>query len=138
MMKNAIIIGASSGIGKALAKVLSKEGYRLGLTGRRLNLLEDLVETLPNKAIIQKMDVSDTSNAKKQFSELLKQLGKVDLVIISAGIGHYNAELNPDLELETIRTNVSGFTVLAGASFNHFNGNKKGRSDREEVSCSFS
>ncbi len=126
MEKTAIIIGASSGIGKALAEILSKEDYTLGLTGRRVNLLDDLANTLPNKAITKEMDVSDPLKAKQQFEELIGVLGNVDLVIVSAGTGHHNPELEPALELETINTNVSGFTTIAGAAYNHFKKNKKG------------
>jgi len=126
MNKSAIIIGASSGIGKALAIRLSNNGYTLGLTARRINLLEELAKTLPNKTFTLEMDISEYLNTKKQFEQLTKQIGNVDLVIISAGIGHHNAELSPALELETISTNVSGFTVIAGAAFNHFKKNQKG------------
>ncbi len=126
MEKKAIIIGASSGIGKALAELLSKENYVLGLTGRRLNLLEDIANRLPNEAFLEQMDVSDSLVAQNQFENLLTKLGTVGLVIISAGTGHHNPELEPSLELETINTNVSGFTVIAGAAFNHFKESKTG------------
>lgn len=126
MTKNAIIIGATSGIGRALATQLSKHGYILGLTGRRVPLLEELQKALPQKSIIQEMDVSKPTKAKEKFENLVNQLGNIDLVIISAGTGHLNLELDPALELETIETNVSGFTVIAGAAFNHFKKNKIG------------
>lgn len=126
MEKTAIIIGASSGIGRALAELLSKNGYVLGLTGRRVTLLKDLAQKLPNKAIIKEMDVSDPLKAKQQFDDLLQQLGNTELVIISAGTGHLNPDLEPSFELETINTNVSGFTVISGAAFNHFKKRKKG------------
>lgn len=126
MTKNAVIIGATSGIGKALATILSDNGYRLGLTGRRFNLLEQLANKLPQNTIIQKMDVSKTSDAKKQFEKIVLQMGKLDLVIISAGTGHHNPSLNLELELDTINTNISGFTVIAGAAFNHFSEDSKG------------
>jgi len=89
-------------------------------------LLEDLAKTLPNRAITAEMDVSEPLSAKQQFEHLVAQLGNVDLVIISAGTGHLNPELDPSLELETINTNVNGFPVIAGAAFNHFKKNKKG------------
>ena len=56
-MKKAIIIGASSGIGKALANVLSKNGYILGLVSRRDDLLKELQNELPNKSFIKKIDI---------------------------------------------------------------------------------
>ena len=126
MKKTAIIIGASSGIGKSLAVILSGEGYTLGLAARRVNLLDDLAKTLPNKAITTEMDVSDPLNAKQQLEHLIEQLGDVALVIISAGTGSLNPELDPCLELETINTNVSGFTVIAGGTYNHFKKKKRG------------
>ncbi|MBX2856829.1 MAG: SDR family NAD(P)-dependent oxidoreductase [Rhodobacteraceae bacterium] len=119
-MKTAVIIGASSGIGAALADVLSANGYRLGLTGRRLPMLEQVKARLPNEALVQQMDVTDVSRAETQFLELVQQLGRVDLVIISAGVGHLNPDLDVGLEMETIQTNVNGFTVLSTAAFKHF------------------
>lgn len=119
-MKKAIIIGASSGIGEELARQLSSEGYSLGLTARRADLLQELQSELPTKSYIQQMDVSDLDAAKGQFTNLLEQMGAVDLVIISAGVGHLNPELDPDKELETIKVNVSGFTLIADLAFHHF------------------
>ncbi len=126
MKKSAIIIGASSGIGKALARILSGEGYTLGLTARRVDLLKDLAEILPNKAIVAEMDVSDPLKAKQQLESLIEQVGDVAVVIVSAGTGSLNPELHPSIELETINTNVIGFTVIAGCTYNYFNRNKKG------------
>jgi len=126
MRKNAIIIGASSGIGKSLAKVLSRNGYRLGLTGRRLLLLQEIKDSLHNDVFIQEMDVSTTTEAEKQFDFLVDQMGDIDLVIISAGIGYLNPDLDSTLELQTINTNVSGFVIIADAAFRHFLNHGKG------------
>lgn len=126
MTKTAIIIGASSGIGYELAKVLSDKGYVLGLTARRKDLLEQLKEKMPNKSVIQKMDVSDSSTATHEFKGLLEELGNVDLVIISAGTGHINPDLDFDLELDTIKTNIIGFTALIDVAFDYFKSKKKG------------
>ena len=119
-MKRAIIIGASSGIGAALAEVLDREGYRLGLAARRLPLLEDLQARLTNVAVVKRLDVADVSHAETQFLELVQALGGVDLVVISAGVGRLNPDLAAAPELETIQINVSGFAVLSGAAFRYF------------------
>jgi len=126
MCKKAIIVGASSGIGESLAKIMSAKGYILGLTGRRVDLLEALAGELPEKAVVQVMDVSKVLDAEEQFSNLIQNLGKVDLVIIAAGTGQQNLELESALEVETINTNVIGFTIIAGMAFNHFKNNQKG------------
>lgn len=120
MGNNAIIVGASSGIGKALAHELCNEGYRLGLAGRRILLLKELKNSLDTDVFIQEMDVSIPGTAETQFLNLIEKLGSVDLVIISAGIGYENAGLDASLELETIDTNVKGFVVIADASYNYF------------------
>ncbi len=60
-MKKAVIIGATSGIGRELAKVLSVDGYIVGITGRRLHLLEQLKDELSNQTFIKPMDVSEES-----------------------------------------------------------------------------
>ncbi len=64
-MKNAIIIGASSGIGKELAKVLSNNGYNVGIAARRKELLEDLKKELKTNTFIKQIDVSEFEEAKK-------------------------------------------------------------------------
>jgi len=120
MDKKAIIIGATSGIGKALAEALASEGYVLGLTGRREALLTELKDQLPCQVFVQVMDVADTRAAQAQFEDVLNAMGGTDLVIINAGIGHPNPELDPALELETIDTNVSGFVGIATAAYTHF------------------
>ena len=125
-MKNAVIIGATSGIGKALAKILSQEGYALGLAGRRVNLLDSLAKELTNKALTAEIDVSNPLDAKQKFEHLVDRLGKVDLVVISAGVAHHNPELKPHLELETINTNISGFAAISCSAFDYFKKNKKG------------
>lgn len=120
MTKKAIIIGATSGIGKALAEALAADGYSLGITGRREELLATLKEELGGKVRTCVMDVNDTAAAMAQFKQLTADMDGVDLVIISAGIGHPNPKLDPALELDTINTNVSGFVALADVAYSHF------------------
>ena len=82
--RKAIIIGASSGIGRELAKLLSKDGCELGLAARRTDLLESLQTELPEKSVIRKIDVSSEDAAPK-IEELIKELGDIDLAVITAG-----------------------------------------------------
>lgn len=120
MQKRAIIIGASSGIGKALAEVLSADGYALGLTGRRVPLLQEIQNNLGGDITIQEMDVSEPLTAQEQFNKLAGEMGSIDLVIINAGTGYINPDLSYDPEQETIDTNISGFTAIATASYQLF------------------
>ena len=123
--RKAIIIGASSGIGRELAKLLSKDGCELGLAARRTDLLESLQTELPEKSVIRKIDVSSEDAAPK-IEELIKELGDIDLAVITAGWGEINPKLDWAIEKETIGVNVTGFTLAAGILFNYFAQKKAG------------
>lgn len=118
-MKKAIIIGATSGIGRELAKVLSADGYTVGITGRRLHLLEKLENELPNRSFVKPMDVSNES-ARNDLKNLIDEMQGVDLVVISAGIGSIDPKLPWKKEKETIETNVLGFTAMANVAYHYF------------------
>jgi short-subunit dehydrogenase len=119
-MRKAIIVGASSGIGRELARLLASRGYMLGLVARRGPLLADLQGELAGIGIIKVIDLRDGANAERALNELMDSLGSVDLVVISAGIGYINPDLDPGMELETIATNVTGFTIAATVTFRRF------------------
>lgn len=119
-MKKAIIIGASSGIGKECAKLLSKNNYILGLAARRVPLLEKLQTELPNKSYIKSIDISKTQEAVQRLHELFQEINDVDLVIICSGTGHLNPELDLDKEIDTIDVNVTGFTAMMNASVHYY------------------
>jgi short-subunit dehydrogenase len=119
-MKKAIIIGASSGMGRELAKVLVRHDYIVGVTGRRTELLQELQAELSDKCHSRTMDVADTSTAIETFNSLIAEMGGIDLVVISAGTGHGTPDLQWSNERDTIDTNVLGFTAIADAAFNYF------------------
>jgi len=125
-MKKAIIIGASSGIGKELAKILSRRGWSLGLTARRTELLEKLKSELPGPALVKFMDVAKPETAIPIFQELAQEMGGLDLAIINAGTGFLNPELEWSKEQATIAVNVSGFAALAGSAMQYFIRQKSG------------
>ncbi|MGB1204627.1 MAG: SDR family NAD(P)-dependent oxidoreductase [Chitinophagales bacterium] len=114
----AIIIGASSGIGAALAKIMAAEGYELGLTARRTEKLVDLAAQISTKTYLQTMDVTKTEAARAVFLELIDQMNGVDVVIINAGVGEITTRW--EKELNIINTNVTGFTAITNAAFYHF------------------
>jgi short-subunit dehydrogenase len=125
-MKKAIIIGATSGIGKGLAKLLSDNNYVVGITGRRTELLEKLKLEKPNSYFIKTFDVTDTKIAVEKLEELTTELGGLDLLIISSGTGDLNEKLDYEIEKRTIETNVTGFTCVANWAFNYFENQKTG------------
>lgn len=125
-MYKAIVIGATSGIGKELAKILAKNNFIVGITGRRLELLKELKCENPNSYFIKYIDIADTKSACERLEELTAELGGLDLLILSSGTGNINENLNFFIEEHTINTNVLGFTCIADWTFNYFEKQKFG------------
>jgi len=119
-MKKAIIIGATSGIGKSMAELLLLEGYEVGVTGRREELFQSIKTQETSRIVFKKMDVQDVSTLEPIGNELVRQLGGLDLLIISAGIGEENKNLNFDVENNVIKTNIQGFTCMADWAVRYF------------------
>lgn len=115
-MKKAIVIGATSGMGKEIAKELAENGYIVGLAGRREERLIELQKSIPTKTFIKRIDVCKTDNATELLKELIKEMEGLDLIIISSGVVRPNYELNWDKEKETIDTNILGFTSMVNVA----------------------
>jgi len=125
--KKAIVIGASSGIGHELSRILAKNGYRIGITGRREHLLKELQQENPDQFIYRAFDIRDLSKTSKYLNELIKELDGLDLLLISSGIGYINEELDLEPEFRTIETNVTAFTDIVTFAFRYFQQKKKGQ-----------
>lgn len=125
-MKKAIVIGASSGIGKELALVLAKNDYEVGLMARRVELLKALKNTIPTKCHIDHLDLSKIDEAIEQVNKMIQTMGGLDLLIINAGVGFLNSELDWSKEKQTLDVNVYGFCGLAGETYKFFAKQGKG------------
>ncbi|MFD0461553.1 SDR family oxidoreductase [Microvirga aerilata] len=90
----AIIVGASSGIGEALARSLAGSGWRVGLAARRLDRLEALAEELGGGARAKRIDLRQVDEARLALASLIEDLGAVDLVILSSGVGEPNPHMS--------------------------------------------
>lgn len=119
-LKKAIIVGGTSGIGLALAELMLKNGYRVGITGRRAELLEELQKKHGEAVCCMEMDVNDTSEAMSRLESMFVSMGDVELVILSAGTGTPNDPLDWQPEAATITTNVTGFAALATVAMKYF------------------
>jgi len=124
-MARAIIIGATSGIGRGLASLLVKNGYSVGITGRRIQLLEEIKNEHPS-VLIKPMDVIDCENSIIQLKELISELGGLDLLILSSGAGFVNNELDYEKEKVSVDTNVAGWTNLVNFVYKFFEAQKFG------------
>lgn len=118
-MKKAIVVGATSGIGREIARKLVEEGYKVGITGRRAEFLENLKDDSPENYVTSCFDAA-VDDAADQLDKLIGELGGMDLFIFSSGTGHINAELDIELEQATNRLNVIGFTALVDTAYNYF------------------
>ncbi|RXM53048.1 MULTISPECIES: SDR family NAD(P)-dependent oxidoreductase [unclassified Chryseobacterium] len=119
-MKKAIIIGATSGIGKRLAEILAQHHYKVGITGRRSELLNDLKLQKPNSFYTNTFDITNTTVIPECLEKLVQELGGLDLMIICSGTGDLNENLDFEIEKCTAETNVIGFTCVANWAFNYF------------------
>lgn len=124
-VKRIIIIGATSGIGYEVAQIYRKRGYQLGLAGRRLDRLEEFRRQDPEHIRIKQLDVT-AEDAAERLDELIRDLGGMDIFLLSSGVGHQNKQLDVSVEQATVRTNVTGFTRMVLAAYRYFSGHGGG------------
>ena len=117
-MKKAIIIGASSGIGKEVAKLLLADAWQLGIAARRVDKLEEIKMLSPDRVEIHAIDVTK-NDAPEALQQLIDRVGGMDLFFYASGIGKQNMELEPEIELDTVQTNGMGFTRMIGAAYRY-------------------
>lgn len=124
-MKKAIVIGSSSGIGKELAILLSQNGYKVGITGRREKRLNELVKTNPNLFMAQPFDCCNDSNITN-LNELVHKLEGLDLLVFCSGTGDINNNLEYNIKNNTNQLNVIAFTEIINWSYKYFKQKTKG------------
>jgi len=112
--QKAIVIGASSGIGQAVARQLISAGWQVGVAARRVELLQDL-----GAVAVEQIDVT-SDDASENLQRLITKTGGMDLFFYASGIGRQNRELQEAIELSTLQTNGVGFTRMIGVAYRYF------------------
>ena len=118
-MKKAIIMGASSGIGHEVARLLINEGWTVGVAARRIEKLTDLLNSAPERVFTAQIDVTE-EHADASLSALITRMDGIDIYLHVAGIGWQNPSLEPEKEIKTMETNATGFTRMVGAAYRYF------------------
>ena len=99
--KKVLIIGATSGIGYALAVAYARAGCIVGATGRRQEQLEELQAAAPERIFIRRHDVTAADNIAV-VEELIYEMGGADIIVYNSGIGIYNKKIDWEPERDTI------------------------------------
>jgi short-subunit dehydrogenase len=127
--RKVIIIGATSGIGRTLARLYAKAGWMVGVTGRRKELLMTLqqefavdrpgVAETPQRIVTEDFDTMGKDNIA-HLESLLNKLGGLDLLIYNSGFGEVTENLDWDVDRKIVNTNVNGFIEITNWAFNYF------------------
>lgn len=108
----AVITGATSGIGKAMACQLAQDGWSLVLTGRNQTVLEQLQKNLPTAVEILPLDLAEEEAPYQLFDFCKKK--RVDLLVNNAGFGIFGrfTETNLQEEMDLLAVNVRALHIL--------------------------
>ena len=117
--KKAIIVGASSGIGREVARLLIAKGWTVGIAARRQEKLLELQNEHPQQVKVKTIDITQ-EDAPQLLQQLITELGGMDLYFHASGIGKQNRQLEPEIETNTVSTNAMGFTRMVDTAFNQF------------------
>lgn len=132
-MKTAIIIGATSGIGREVAARLVGEGWKVGISGRRTEALEAFrTEYGSDKVFISTMDVTREESVLA-LDSLIEQTGAPDLFFYASGVGYQNRELDLDKEVRTVRTNCEGMVRMVDHFMNYVRDHRSHYAEKAQI-----
>ena len=117
-MTKAIIIGASTGIGRSLALELSAKNYQIAIASRKVEELKEISFQCKNEVLFRKMDLQNLDESVATLIEMIGALNGMDILVLNSGIG----AIYPDWkeEMKIIDVNVKGFVALAHTGMDHF------------------
>lgn len=123
--KKAVVVGATSGIGLEISKRLLAEGWTVGVAGRRTEELQRLKALNDQRVFARTIDIT-LPDSEQQLLQLIDEMGGIELLVLSSGVGFQNPRLDPDLEYKTVETNALGFVRMVTAAYTYFRDNGGG------------
>ncbi len=119
--RRVLVVGASSGIGRAVAIALAAEGARVAVAARRRDRLEVLAGDVPGGAVVAPCDVRDEDACEAAVAHAVEQLGGLDALVYAAGRALLLpvAEADAKAWSEVFETNVSGASLVTRAALPH-------------------
>ncbi|MDE7437662.1 MAG: SDR family NAD(P)-dependent oxidoreductase [Muribaculaceae bacterium] len=118
-MKKVIIMGATSGLGRALAERYIKAGWNVGAAGRNEKALAELTALAPDQVVTAKIDIL-SDDAPAELRQLISLCGGMDTYLHCSGVAMLNEELSLDTELKICETNAVGFTRMCETAYHYF------------------
>jgi len=120
-VRAAIVTGAGTGIGRATAVALAREGYTVGLVGRRREPLAEVAAQLGDAALVAQGDAADPDAAAAAVERVAVHAGGLDLLVNNAGIGDSGPLLEESLESweRTLHANLTSAFVMTQAALPH-------------------
>ncbi len=116
--KKALVMGASSGIGAQVARILLERGWTVGVAARRQEPLQALRQEFPHAVHTRHIDVTE-QDAPRELTALIEEMGGIDLYFHASGVGKQNPELDPETEMHTAATNADGFMRMVICAYRY-------------------
>ncbi len=117
--KVAVVTGASSGIGLAIAKTMGREGSAVVLAGRTRGPMEEAASEISGRAAVRLVDVRDEKQMRDLVDDAVKEFGGLNIMVNNAGVSHFDNVLEGSVEKwrETLETNVIGVALGCREAF---------------------
>ncbi|RQV92762.1 MAG: SDR family NAD(P)-dependent oxidoreductase [Calditrichaeota bacterium] len=118
--KNVFIVGATSGIGLAIAEIYLRRGAKIAGFGRNSDKLEQLEEAYPDKFYGFRLDICDHNSIFETIPKAIEKVGPADILIVSSSINNRNSKFSWTIERQILDTNVLGYAAVLNFAVGYF------------------
>lgn len=118
---NILIVGATSGIGHELWRSYAQGSNKVIVLGRRNQILEQMYAERKDCTYPFQVDINDIEKCTDILKHIFQEFNPIDLIVVSAGTGDINKNLDYHKEMSAINTNVVAWTNIVDCSYQYFN-----------------